>query len=239
MRRASLLASLLSLAAVVSSTGCDPADAVIPEHWVVEAPPTHEPRPMPQPSDEGLDEEGSLLASYADRSPNKIEELEAWMLPFQARAAIAELLILTADDDPMRLRRLMTRNARWGFPDRRQLQAEPIYTKDDPLGLEFLTAFRQATSRFKKRAHFNLEPLPGFEMFAATGAEPVWCSYSSDDGLDIIGIRMIVEDGHVKIDYIGFFVDRPTGQIRVPATGSPPPVIPYAKFPAPLTLPED
>lgn len=217
-----------------SLIGCTPADPVIPEKWVDPPPATHQPRPMPKATHEGVGEEGSLLEGYEERSPSKDEDLEQWILPYQSRAAIAELLITVADDDPESLRRLFSDNATWGVPDRRKIGARPIYTADDPLGVEFLTAFRSASMRFKKRARFTLEPLPGFEMFAATGAEPVWASYASDDGLDIIGLRLIMERGQLKIDYVGFFVERPSNPIRVPNAGDPPPVIPYIKMPVSL-----
>ena len=229
--------ALLPLAAVVSLSllGCDASAGLVNENPVQANKPTHTPRPMPKPTHEGISEDGSLLEGYVDRSPSKPEELERWILPFQSRAAIAEMLILAGDDDPVRLRPLMTDNARWGMPDRRQTGAQAIYTDADPLGVEFLTALRSATSRFKKRARFTLEPFPGFEMFAVTGAEPVWAAYTSDDGLDFIGLRLITERGVVKIDYVGFFTTRATGPVHMPDAGDAPPVIPYIKMPVDLS----
>lgn len=237
LRLGGVSTAVLSLCALMACDGPRPVPEVR-----VEAPVTHTPRSMPAPtpgSDGANSPDGTLLDAYKDRSPSKTEVYRSWQLPFQARAAIAELLILTADDDPERMKELFTPNARFGLPDRRQIQARPIYTEDDPLGLEFLTGFRGAAQRFKKRATFNLEPLPGFEMFAATGAEPVWCSYMSDNKLDYIGLRLVTYQGDVKIDYIGFFEEMPTQRINMANEGDPPPVIPYMRTPPSLTLSED
>ncbi|NVB39149.1 hypothetical protein G6O69_15000 [Pseudenhygromyxa sp. WMMC2535] len=233
---------LLVPLAVLLVTGCERGGQLVPDAWVDAPAPTHTPRPLPEPSWDAQSpgSDGSLLASYADRSPNKQEEVERWQLPWQSRAAIAELLIVAADDDPAGMGRILSSNARWGLPDRRQFQSRPVFTKDDPLGIEFLSALRTSASRFKKRAKFILEPLPGFEMFAASGAEPVWASYFSDDGQDVLAFRMIVEGGQLKIDYVGLFVERPRGMLRVSSeiAGDPPPTIPLVKAEVSLAPPK-
>ncbi|HLT39812.1 MAG TPA: hypothetical protein VK034_26200 [Enhygromyxa sp.] len=161
------------------------------------------------------------------------------MLPFQSKTMAVELLIAAAKDDPERMLSLMTQSARWGLPDRRELRARPISTEDDPLGLEFLAAFRKASSRFSKKASFTCTPLqPGWQTFATSGAEPVWCMYNSADNLDIIGIRMVVEGGRVKTDYVGFFPERQSAPSHVANAGDAPPLTPYVKRPVDLTLPD-
>jgi hypothetical protein len=228
--------TLLSLALL----GCEARYPPRPEHWQVPPVPVHQPeQQLPKATAEGAGEGGSLLETYAKRTPRKAEELDDWMLPFQSKTMIVELLIAAAKDDPERMKLLLSENARWGTPDRRELGARPIVTKDDPLGLEFLRAFREAASRFGAKASFTCTPLqPGWQMLAASGAEPVWCSYTSSDKLDIIGFRLIVEKEKVKTDYVGFFRERQPVAIRVPDAGDPPPLTPYLKRPVNLTLPE-
>ncbi len=212
----------------------------MPKAWADPSIAPHQKRAtLPSATDEGAGPDGSLLASYADRTPRPEDELASWMLPFQAKTMIVELLIAAGKDDPERMRVLLADNARWGLPDRRELRARPVFTHEDPLGIEFLTAFRNATSRFGKKASFTCTPLqPGWQTFATSGAEPVWCSYTSNDNLDIIGFRLIMVGGRLETDYIGFFPQRQTQAIRVPDAGDPPPLTPYVKRPVNLELPE-
>jgi hypothetical protein len=230
------LAALLTLAL----TACDARYPPMPEMWADPGIAPHQKRSdLPPATDEGATPDGSLLQSYADRKPRPEAELATWMLPFQAKTMIVELLIAAAKDDPERMQVLLADNARWGLPDRRELRARPISTEKDPWGIEFLTAFRNATSRFGEKASFSCTPLqPGWQTFAASGAEPVWCSYTSTDGFDIIGFRLIMVGGLLKTDYIGFFPTRQSMAIRVPEAGDPPPLTPYPKRPVDLTLPE-
>jgi hypothetical protein len=238
LRRSSLLGSFALLSLALAA--CEPRNPPIPETWAKNVAPTHQKSAtLPPASDEGTGPEGSLLASYADRTPRSDAEMRAGMLPFQAKAMIVELLIAAAKDDPERMTSLLTQNARWGAPDRREPRARPIVTEQDPLGLEFLQAFRNATVRFGKKANFTCPALqPGWQGFAASGAEPVWCSYNSDDKLDIIGVRLIVEAGQVKTDYVGFFPERKAAAIRMVLAGSPPPPTPYIKRQVDLKAPE-
>ncbi|PRP95695.1 hypothetical protein [Enhygromyxa salina] len=220
--------------------GCDARYPPMPDAWEPVPVPTHTPSAsLPTATDEGAGPDGSLLGAYAERTPRQDDDVEAWMLPFQAKAMIVELLIAAAKDDPHRMNQLLSENARWGVPDRRELRARPIMHDGDPLGLEFLDAFRRATSRFAAKSSFTCTPLqPGWQMLAAAGAEPMWCSYTSADSLDIIGFRLIVEQGQVVTDYIGFFEQRQPFAIRVPDAGDPPNITPYVKLPVSLTLPQ-
>ncbi|MFO7564188.1 MAG: hypothetical protein R6X02_16195 [Enhygromyxa sp.] len=228
-----LLAALLTLAA------CEERYPPMPEVWVDPELSYQGSDSLPPATDEGLGPEGSLLASYAERQPRADEELETWVLPFQAKTMVVELLIGAAKDDPERVLSLLTQNARWGLPDRREIRARPISTQDDPLGLEFLAAFRKATSRFSKKASFTCTPLqPGWQVLAAAGAEPVWCLYTSADNLDIIGFRMIMEGGRQKTDYVGFFPERQTQLSHIANADLAPPQTPYVKRPVSLELPE-
>lgn len=194
---------------------------------------------LPPGTDEGAGPDGSLLASYAKRSYREDAEMATWQLPFQAKTMVVELVIAAAKDDPKQMAKLLSDHARWGAPDRRELRAREIITESDPLGLEFLDSFRKATSRFGSKASFSCTPMqPGWQMFATSGAEPVWCFYNSNDKFDMIGVRLIVEHGQVKTDYIGFFTERPSAGIRLPNVGDPPPATPYLKKTPELKLPE-
>lgn len=219
--------------------GCENTYPPIPETWVDPPLPTHVPGPLPAASFDGAGAEGSLLASYESRKPRDAEEISTWMLPFQAKTMVVELLIAAAKDDPRLLVPLLGEYARWGAPTRHEPEARPIITKDDPLGEEFLAAFRNAASRFSPKASYSCAPMqPGWQMFVTSGAEPIWCTYSSSDGFDIIGLRLVVEGGAVKTDYVGFFPERPEAPINWYDHGDPPPLTPYLKVPVSLTLPE-
>jgi hypothetical protein len=235
---------LLVLASFVSSTlalsACDPRNPPMPEQW---AEPTIAPyspsSSLPEATHEGTGPEGSLLASYAKKDRRAVEDHRTWQLPFQAKTLIVELLIAAGQDDAEHVQLLLADNARWGLPDRRELRARPIISEDDPHGAAFLAGFRTATSRFDKGASFSCAPLqPGWQMYATTGAEPMWCSYTSQDNLDIIGFRLIVVEGRVKADYIGFFPERLEQPMRVTDAGDPPPLTPYPKRPVDLSMPE-
>lgn len=238
LRLSGLTASAALFATVL--LGCENTYPPRPETWAKPPVVEHTPRTeLPPATHEGAGPEGSLLASYAEREPRDADDFASWQLPFQAKTMIVELLIAAAKDDPERLKLLLTDNARWGLPDRRQTRARPIIHDDDPLGLEFLDAFRSATSRFGAKASFTCIPLqPGWQMFASSGAEPVWCTYASSDGLDILAARLIVEQGRVKTDYVGFFTERQSGASLVKDTGDSPPATPYLKQAVSLVPPE-
>jgi hypothetical protein len=227
--------ALISLA-----LGCGERYPPMPEKWADPPKATHQPATeLPPGTDEGAGADGSLLASYAKRTYREDAEMATWMLPFQAKTMVVELLIAVAKDDPEQMAKLLSENARWGIPDRREARARPIITDADPLGLEFLAAFRKAASRFGAKASFSCTPMqPGWQNLASSGAEPVWCFYNSKDNYDMIGVRLILEKGRVKTDYIGFFPERQNVAFHMPNVGDPPPATPYLKRPPELKLPE-
>jgi hypothetical protein len=166
--------------------------------------------------------------------------MDTWQLPYQAKFAIVSLLHVAARDRLEDLPHYLTKDARWGLPDRREIDARPILNEDD--GLAFLTAFRGAASRFagkaandeasgptstQKSATFACPPmLPAVELLVRNGAEPMWCYYSSYDKLDWLVFRLVVQDGRARIDYVGLFEERPTAHVVVQRTDPPPPVVP-------------
>jgi|GEM_PF-2623700 len=237
-RRLSVLASFALLSLALAA--CEPRNPPIPEVWADPSIPEYQPSStLPPATGEGATPDGSLLESYAARTYRSEADLRNWMLPFQAKTMDVELLIAAAKDDPERMALLLAPNARWGAPDRRELRARPIVTKQDPLGLEFLQAFRTASSRFGKKASFSCTPLqPGWQTLVASGAEPEWCMYVSNDQLDIISFRMIMIGDRLKTDYVGFYPEREAAAVRTIGAGSPPPMTPYIKRPVSLELPE-
>jgi hypothetical protein len=236
-RRSSVFAAfaLLSLAL----TACEARYPPMPEQWASSEIPAYQSSPtLPPATFEGATPDGSLLEGYAARTPRAEEELEGWLPPFQAKTMVVELLIAAAKDDPYRMRLLLADNARWGIPHRGELRARPITTAEDPLGLEFLDAFRHATSRFGKQATFSCTPLqPGWQVYVTAGAEPIWCFYTAADNLDIISFRLIMVGGRLATDYVGFFRERQAGAMHTPEAGEPPPLTPYTKRAVDLSPP--
>jgi hypothetical protein len=220
--------------------GCEERYPPMPEKWADPPKATYQPTTeLPPGTDEGSGADGSLLASSVKRTYRDDAEMATWMLPFQAKTMVVELLIAAAKDDPTQMAKLLSDNARWGIPDRREVRARAIISDSDPLGVEFLAAFRKAASRFGAKASFSCTPMqPGWQNLASTGAEPVWCFYNSKDNFDMIGFRLIVEHGQVKTDYVGFFPERQNVAFHMPNVGDPPPATPYVKRPPELKLPE-
>ncbi len=230
------VAGLLTLAL----TACDARYPPMPEKWATPSKPHHDPRPLPEPTFDAVGaEDGSLLASYAARKPTSEDKRADWSLPTNAKTLIVELLIAAAHDDPEQMRRNLTSDARFGLPDRGELRGRAIFSQADPLGIEFLTDFRNVASRLQKRATFNCRPLqPGWELLAASGAEPMWCTYTSSDGFDMLVFRLSVEHSQPAVDYVGFVRERPEGYIRATNIGDRPPTTPYMKTATQLEAPE-
>lgn len=227
-----LLTVLACVGWTIAAVGCEARVPPIPETFVDPPLPEHTPRPLPKASHDGLGADGGLLEDLVGRQPRKDEDLARWALPYNGKTAIVELMIAAAVDDAARMAVLLADDAKWGLPDRRELQAQPVFHPDDPLGIEALTALRNTASRFAKRARFTVTPMqPGFEAFTVSGAEPFWATYSSADGLDLMTFRVRNKAGRVVIDYIGLFEERPEEPQRVVGVGDPPPEVPYAMRP--------
>lgn len=181
------------------------------------------PRPLPQGTDEGVPEH--LLHEYAEREPATELEIRTWQLPFQAKRIAVALLTLAARDDMSTLPELFSAHARWGFPDRREYDARPIFADG---GREFFDTFRTVASRFARKEAFFCPPVvpPAAQFYVRSGAEPMWCAYLSRDGVDVLAFKFVYEGGSAKIDYIGMTLSR-----GGPARGGPkpPPMTPQIK----------
>ena len=108
-------------------------------------------RPLPEGSAEGLPEH--LLHEYADREPAPESEVSTWDLPAKSKRLVVELLVLAARDQVNGLRGVMTTQARWGIPDRREYEARPVFANDD--GRAFLDTLRQTASRLGRTENLN------------------------------------------------------------------------------------
>ena len=230
MRPWSLLACTTLLPLALSAC-LVPSEAPRPERWADTPRLSHSARALPKGSAEGeASQGGSLLDQYADRTPRDSAEGKTWSLPTHSKMIVVEALIAAVVDDPGRMLELLTLNASWGTPDRRQLRARPVSTKQDPYGIEFLDAFRAAASRLNTKAKWGCRPLqPNWALLVEAGAEPMWCSFNSTDGYDLLVFRLVKEQGDVRIDYVGLFVTRPTGPTYVHEAGLAPPATPYTK----------
>ena len=170
MLRSRPLLALSALACVMLSGCFEARHPPRPEAWASAPVPTHHPRPLTKGSFEGT--ESSLLDEYADREYRGEEEV-TWRLPTNAKTIIVELLMAAGKDDPHRVLELLTLDATWGVPDRREVRGRKVSTKSDPLGIEFLTALRSAASRLAAKASFSCKPLqPNWGQLADAGAEP-------------------------------------------------------------------
>jgi hypothetical protein len=215
------------LGGIVIGPACEPNFP--PEGGKVESAeraPHRKRRPLPEGTHEGAG--GSLLAAHADRELPPPAEVEHYELTGNAKTLVVTLLTVAAKDRVEDLPALLTPDAGFGLPHTLELGRRQISADG---GEAFLNALRGAASRFKKEATFHCPPiLPAMETFVATGAEPMWCFYSSDDKLDLLVFRLLAVGGTARIAYVGLFDERPTAPVPMIASGGIPPVRPIPKM---------
>jgi hypothetical protein len=191
---------------------------------------------IPQPiAAAGENESADILQHYADRPP--IHELEprGWELPFQSKRLAVALLIVAAKDRVEDLDLVLTPDARWGLPDRRQFGARPVFGDDD--GEAFLADLRTALHRVPSTAAWKSSPMPpGVQETIRTGAEPMWISFG--EGTETVLIREVMYRGTARIDFVGFFVEPPVGRIKVVGQPGIPPTMPPPRKSAEALLDE-
>lgn len=222
-----LLRSLLLATGLAALGGCQTPHLIgkqRPERAPVAAPPAA--RPLPEGTAEGVPEH--LLHEYRGRDLAPASEVATWDLPAKSKRLVVELLVHAAADTTAGLRDMMTEQSRWGVPDRRELDARPVFDGDD--GRAFLDVLRGVASRFGRKENLNCPPImpPAAQAYVRNGAEPMWCFYSSSDGLDIFAFKLVLEGGSAKIDYVGMHPERPTGMIVRPGP-PPPPMTPMVR----------
>jgi hypothetical protein len=199
----------------------------------------HGPRPLPKGTFEGA--QGSLLDTYVARTerpagpkdPNdKTEytpseaELRMYTLPANAKKMVTTLLTFAAQDNLPRARQLFSQQARWGVPDRREMEARPVLADG---GQQFFDVFRSVAARFGGNENLQCPPImPAANIYVRNGAEPMWCFYMSNDNLDILAFKLIQEGGSAKFDFVGLHEERPTGMIQRPGP-LPPPMTPMVR----------
>jgi len=155
----------------------------------------------------------NLLDEYAERPLITGDETRQWELPFQAKRIVVGLMIAAAKDDPSQLERIVSRDARWGPPDRREIGSKPVFDPESG-SKEFFEVLRSVTARFPAKTVFNCPPMPNAaQYYVRNGAEPMWCFYMnrSSPQPDVLAVRMAINSGQPKIDFIGMF-DTPPSQ---------------------------
>lgn len=185
-------------------------------------PPSHDDRPqrpvrIPEPIAAALPgAPADLLQGYLHRDPIDPREADLWELPFQSKRLAVALLIIAGKDRLEDLDLVLTPDATWGLPEPRRFGARPIFDGDG--GEAFLAAFRSAAARFPEKAQWQAPALPiGGQELVRSGAEPMWSFYTHEN--DRILLRMVVQGGRARIDYVGLFETVPTEPVRVVGHG--------------------
>lgn len=166
---------------------------------------------------------GSLMTRVRERPGVPMEEGQP--VPKAAKRMIYNLLTVAERGDTGALPGIVVSDARWGLPDRRQLDAHPILASD--AGVGFLAHLRRVASRFSRD---NVLYCPKLSERAVesvrAGEHPMWCYYSSADRLEFLVFRLRMHRGDGRIDYVGFYITRPTGPVPVPQQLPVPPLLP-------------
>lgn len=192
---------------------CDLARMMPVLQGMIDAPqPEPEPAPRWTPSTDVSD---SLASSYGARTNLDLANLDTRELPMTAKKIIITLLSAAARNDEALVQRLLSPGAGFGLPDRREFEAWPI-AEGDNLSI-FVEALRSVASRFPADAKFNCEPIkPKYIDGVARGEHPMWCSYISADGFDLLVFRLLAINGVAHVDYVGMFETQPTSTSQVP-----------------------
>lgn len=168
----------------------------------------------------------SLSSRYGARDDLRLEDLDERELPTLAKKLVVALLSAAAREDIATVRGLLAPNASFGLPDRREYDAWPL---DDTASLETFTAnLDLVAQRFDAEAAFSCPALQREHIDAVTrGAQPMWCFFTSADGLDLLTFRLRTIDGRGQVEYVGMFEAAPTEQLHLaPGEPNPPPITP-------------
>jgi hypothetical protein len=160
------------------------------------------------------------------RRPLQRNALETTRLTKDASKLVRSLLFSVAKDEFKPTAELLTSTARFGLPDVRERNAMPILPHKEI----FLDQLQAAAGRFGEKAAFQCPPvMPPLDAYVSTGAEVMWCFYTSDDGLDVLTFKLRNDQGRARIDYIGFFPRKPDKPFPA-AEGWSPSVRPQSKL---------
>jgi hypothetical protein len=191
-----------------------------PIDW--DAPPSRAAKAVRVPSPIEPQTDGDILQHYAARPDIRDLEPRTWELPYQAQRLAIAMLIIAAKDRPDQLPLVLTPDARWGYPDRREFGATPVFGADG--GEAFIAALRIAAQRLPAKSRWKTAPVaPGVQPFVRSGAEPMWISVGT--GSDAIIVRERVVGGMAQIEYVGFFVEPPSEPIQVYGRPAIPPLV--------------
>ena len=197
--------------------GCDPNLPIVTDEIPVES---GDFRPV-GPAEEN--ESSSLLQTYADRPALEAAEADTWMLPYQSKRIGVALLIAAAHGRLSELKLVLTPDVKWGLPDRRMIEARPVFDGDG--GRAFMHALRTAAQRFASDATWTSKPVqPAVEAMHTFGAEPMWTYWRQ--GRETLLLRLVVVQGRARIDYVGLWEGEPQPDLDISAYGVAPPFTP-------------
>lgn len=229
---------------------CNPSRMMPVLHAMAGVPqPVSQPAPRWAPSPGVIDNLASHYGARTDLVLGELEQPDARVLPYRAKKLIVMLMAAAARRDEALARSLLSPGAGFGLPDRREFDGWPIAERDNLATL--LAALGGVASRFPADAHFTCPPIPpDFEDEIARGEHPMWCSFVSADGLDLLVFRLLAIDGLGYVDYVGMFEAQPTSPLSLPipelsqarSTEPPiPPLTPNARreLPTPRRAPQE
>ncbi len=171
----------------------------------------------------------SLLSQVLDSSQGARPDPSSttpYPLPRRAETLLEAVLARAGRGDLEGFSTLLTTDARWGLPDRRQVGGRPIAgpLSDDPSGRATLEAVAAAAARLPAAAPICPELEPRRHGALTRGELPMWCYWRSEDGLDVLAVALRGRSGpgwaDARVEYIGLFPTAPEAALDV--RGEPP-----------------
>lgn len=170
----------------------------------------------------------TLLDAYAERPPLTDADFTALILPFKAKRIIVILLIAAARAQTKWLPNLLAPSARYGWPDRRELAARPIFSDDQ--GKAFLAEFAAAVHRLPKDAVFETKPqLMHVQELVTKGEVGMWAGFRSDTPGHEIVVHLVGPPDYARIDYVGFYREPPAKPFTPTMEPPEPPRVPLVE----------
>jgi hypothetical protein len=198
---------MLAVLRSMSEAPVDPAGAIALPRWSID-----------------LEAPVELAGLLLDR-PVPSRDAAALRLPDDAPAFAEAVLDRAAADDLAGLLGLLTPDARWGLPDRRQLGGRPIGSTLEQARPSFV-ALRRSAARLTDATSTCPEPDRRLRAALVRGEHLQWCYWVSADGFDILALGLRSIDGHARLEYLGVFPERPSELITTIGEPPPPPLLP-------------